>query len=68
LKKFIYRIYWTICRRIGYVLVFRDYWDPETFTLKKKNSHVALLKYIGKVDEHGHIRVEEVWQIQIKKI
>jgi hypothetical protein len=29
---------------------------------------MALLKHIGKVDEHGHIKVKEVWQIQIKKI
>jgi len=68
MKKLIADLYWGICRRIGYILILRDYWDPETFTLKKKNSHIVLLKYIGKVDEHRHIRVKEVWQMKIKKI
>ena len=68
MKKLLGTLYWTLCRKIGYILVLRDYWDPETFTLRRKNSHIALLKYIGKVDEHGHIRVKEVGKIQIKKI
>ncbi len=68
MKKLIRTLYWRLCRRIGYVLILRDYWDPETFTLKRTNSHIALLKYIGKEDHNGNIRVEEVWQMQIKKI
>jgi hypothetical protein len=62
-------IYYRICRWIGYVIVFRDYYDVETFTLKRKNSHMALLKYIGKEDEQGrYIRVKEIFQIQIRKV
>lgn len=53
---------------IGYTAYFRDYYDPETFTLKKKNSHLAILKIISKTDENGHRRVKEVCVIQIKKI
>ena len=45
-----------------------DYYDSKTFNLIKKNSHMALLKYVGKPDKNGYIKVEEVWQIQIKKI
>lgn len=66
--KFLYGIYWRICRRIGYRIILRDYYDPKTFTLKKRNSHMALIKYIGKEDENGYVRIEEIWQIQIKKI
>ena len=66
--KFLYRIYWRVCRRIGYRIIFRDYYDSKSFNLIKKNSHMALLKYVGKPDENGYIKVEEVWQIQIKKI
>jgi hypothetical protein len=29
---------------------------------------MALIKYIGKPDDNGYIKVEEVWQIQIRKI
>jgi hypothetical protein len=29
---------------------------------------MALLKHIGKPDKNGYIKVEEVWQIRIKKI
>lgn len=68
MKKLIANLYWRICRRIGYRIVFRDYYDPKTFTLKKRNSHMALIKYIGKEDENGYVRIEEIWQIQIRKI
>ena len=53
---------------IGYTIYLRDWYDPETFTLKKKNSHLAILKIIGKKDENGYRRVKEVFQIQIRKI
>jgi hypothetical protein len=68
MKKLIGNLYWRICRRIGYIITLRDYYDPKTFTLVKKNSHMALLKHIGKEDENGYIKVEEVWQIRIKKV
>jgi hypothetical protein len=68
MKKLIANLYWRICRRIGYMVVFRDYYDPKTFTLKKRNSHMALIKYIGKEDENGYVRIEEIWQTQIRKI
>jgi anthranilate/para-aminobenzoate synthase component II len=67
-KKLIANLYWRICRRIGYRIVFMDYYDSKTFNLIKKNSHMALLKYVGKVDENGYIKVEQVWQIQVRKI
>ena len=61
-------LYWKFCNWIGYIIVFRDWYDPQTFTLKKKNSHMAMLKMISKEDEHGHRRVKEVFQIQIRKV
>ncbi len=68
MKKLIGNLYWRICRRVGYIITFRDYYDPKTFNLIKKNSHMALLKYVGKPDKNGYIKVEEVWQIRIKKV
>ena len=53
---------------IGYTVFFRDYYDPQTFTLKKKNSHLAILKIVSKTDENGYRKVKEVFQIQIRKI
>ena len=61
-------LYWKFCNWIGYIIVFRDWYDEETFTLKKRNSHMAILKMISKEDENGHRRVKEVFQIQIRKI
>ena len=61
-------LYWKFCNWIGYIIVFRDWYDVETFTLKKKNSHLAILKIISKKDENGYRRVKEVFQIQIRKI
>lgn len=62
------KLYFRLCKWIGYVIVFRNYYDIRTFTLKKKNTHMALLKYIGKENEHGHVEVEQIFQIQIKKL
>jgi hypothetical protein len=61
-------LYWKFCNWVGYIIVFRDWYDPQTFTLKKKNSHLSLLKYTSKADDAGWRRVKEIWQIQIKKI
>lgn len=61
-------LYWKFCNWIGYIIVFRDWYDPNTLTLKKKNSHLALLKYTSKADDAGWRKVKEVFQIQIRKI
>ena len=68
MKKLVGNLYWRICKRIGYTIVLRDYWDSKTFTLKKKNSHIALLKYIGEEDACRTIQVKQVFEIQIKKL
>ena len=61
-------LYFKFCNWVGYIIVFRDWYDLQTFTLKRKNSHLSLLKYTSKADENGWRRVKEIWQIQIKKI
>lgn len=53
---------------VGYTIYLRDYYDPKTFTLKKKNSHLAILKITSKEDENGYRTVKEVFQIQIRKV
>ena len=68
MRKLLWTLYWKLTGMIGYTIHFRDWYDPETFTLKKKNSHLAILKIIGKKDENGYRRVKEVFQIQIRKI
>jgi hypothetical protein len=60
--------YYKLSRWIGYIVVLRDYYDVETFTLRTKNSHLALLRYVGETDEQGWVKVEQVFQIQIKTI
>jgi hypothetical protein len=68
LKKFIGRIYWELSNKIGYIITVRDYWDPETFILKKKNTHLVLYKIVSSTDDAGWRRLEQVFRIQIKKI
>lgn len=68
MKKLLWTIYWRLSQMIGYTIHLKDYYDPQTFTLKKNNSHVAVFKIISKTDENGHRRVEEVFRIQIRKI
>lgn len=61
-------LYWRFCNWIGYIIVFRDWYDPNTLTLKKRNSHLALLKYTSKADDAGWRKVKEIFQIQIRKV
>lgn len=68
MKKLIGRLYWELSNRIGYILTVRDYYDPQTFTLKKKNSHLILYKIVSTTDNAGWRKLEEVYRIQIKKI
>ena len=68
MKKLLWTLHWKLSGMIGYTIYFRDYYDSETFTLKKKNSHLAILKIISKTDANGHRRVKEVFVIQIRKI
>lgn len=62
------RFYWRLCKWIGYTITLRDYYDPKTFTLRKKNSHLSMLKHMGEVDDRGWISVKEVFTIQIKRV
>ena len=68
MRKLLWTIHWKLTGIIGYTIYLRDWYDPETFTLKKKNSHLAILKIISKKDENGYRRVKEIFQIQIRKI
>ena len=68
MKKLLWTIHCRLSQMIGYTVFFRDYYDPQTFTLKKKNSHLAILKIVSKTDENGYRKVKEVFQIQIRKI
>lgn len=68
MKKLIHRLYWELSNYVGYIITVRDYWDPETFTLKKNNTHLVLYKIVSKPDDAGCRRLEQVYRIQIKKI
>ena len=68
MKKLLWTIHWKLSAMIGYTIYLRDWYDPKTFTLVKKNTHMAILKIIGKEDVNGHRRVKEIFQIQIRKI
>ena len=68
MKKLLWTLYWRLTGMIGYTIFLKDYYDPETFTLKKKNSHLAIFKIMSKEDANGHRRVEQVFRIQIRKI
>lgn len=68
MKRLLWTIHWRLSQRIGYTVFLRDWYDPKTFTLKKKNSHLAVLKIVSNTDENGHRKLKEVFQIQIRKI
>ena len=61
------KIYYRLCRIVGYTFLLEDRWDPETFTLDKKYSNISLYKYIGMYDpKHGGMRVRRVFTIKIR--
>lgn len=51
------KFYWRLCKWIGY-----------TITLRKKNSHLSILKHMGEVDDRGWISAKEIFTIQIKRV
>lgn len=68
MKKLIGRLYWELSNRIGYIITVRDYYDPQTFTLKKNNTHLVLYKIVSETDNAGWRKLEQVYRIQIRKI
>jgi hypothetical protein len=68
MKKLLWTVYWKLSGMIGYTIFLKDYYDPQTFTLNKTNSHIAIFKIISKEDANGHRRLEQVFTIQIRKI
>jgi hypothetical protein len=62
------RIYFIICKFIGYHIALRDLYCPNTFNLFKKNTHLTLYKHISQQDSYGYIKLKEIFKIQIKKI
>jgi hypothetical protein len=68
MKKLFLKLSWRFLNWIGYVIVFRDYYDPETFTLVKKNTHMVIHKCTSKTDANGWRNVKQIFEIQIRKI
>ena len=61
------KIYYKLCRLVGYTIVIEDRWDPQTFTLDKKYSNISLYKYMGMYDAKcGGMKLKRVWTIKIK--
>jgi hypothetical protein len=61
------KIYYKLCRLIGYTILLEDRWNPETFTLDKKYSNISLYKYIGMYgSKYGGMKLRRVWTIKIR--
>jgi hypothetical protein len=61
------KLYYMLCKLIGYTFLIEHRWDSETFTLEKKYSNISLYKYIGMYDpKYGGMRLKRVWTIKIR--
>jgi len=61
------KLYYMLCKLIGYIFLIEHRWDSETFTLEKKYSNISLYKYIGMYDpKYGGMRLKRVWTIKIR--
>lgn len=61
------KIYYSLCRLIGYTILIEDRWDPKTFTLDKKYSNISIYKYLGMYDaKYGGMKLRRVWTIKIR--
>ena len=61
------KIYYKLCRLVGYTIVIEDRWDPQTFTLDKKYSNISLYKYMGMYDAKcGGMKLKRVFTIRIR--
>jgi hypothetical protein len=60
------KLYYRLCRLIGYTFLFEHTWNSN-FELETKYSHLALYKYIGMYDpKYGGMRLKRVWIIKIR--
>ncbi len=61
------KIYYSLCRLIGYTILIEDRWDPKTFTLDKKYSNISLYRYMGMYDaKYGGMKLRRVCTIKIR--
>jgi hypothetical protein len=61
------KLYYKLCRLIGYIILLEDRWNPQTFTLDKKYSNISIYKYIGMYDsKYGGMKLRRVWTIKIR--
>jgi hypothetical protein len=61
------KLYYKLCKLIGYTIAIEDRWDPQTFELDKKYSNISLYKYMGMYDaKYGGMRLRRVWTIKIR--
>jgi hypothetical protein len=61
------KIYYKLCRLIGYTILLEDRWNPQTFTLDKKYSNISIYKYIGMYDaKYGGMKLRRVYTIKIR--
>ena len=61
------RLYYVLCKVIGYAILLEDRWNPQTFTLDKKYSNISIYKYIGMYDaKYGGMKLRRVWTIKIR--
>ena len=66
LKEIVRKIYYTLCRLVGYTIIIEDRWNPETFILDKKYSNISLYKYLGLYSHDGSMRLKRVYTIKIR--
>ena len=62
----LYSIYHRLCRAVGYSILIHDTWNPQTFELEKRNSHIALYKYLGAYRHDGSMKMRQIWILKIR--
>jgi hypothetical protein len=61
------KLYYRLCRVVGYTILIEDRWNPQTFNLDRKYSNISIYKYIGMYDsKYGGMRLRRVWTIKIR--
>lgn len=59
------KIYYTIARLIGYVILLHHHYNS-SFEIEKKYAYLSLNKYIGRYKYDNSLKMIRIWEIKIR--
>lgn len=59
------KIYYTVARLIGYVILLHHHYNS-SFEIEKKYAYIGIYKYLGRYKHDNSLRMVRIWEIKIR--